>query len=104
MSLKKKRKFARNYNGGPITIFEVDSKTSNNAMMDNYSVNGMNFITDFAVRTGSYIDIEVLNQPIENNPRNSFNDFHAKVIWCKQLSNDAGYAKVQKNNASVKIR
>ncbi len=91
MYLKKKRAFARNYNGGPITIFEVDNKMSNNAMMDNYSVNGMNFITGFAVRPGSDIRIEVLNQPLENNPPNSLNDFHAKVIWCKQLSDDAGY-------------
>ena len=92
MSLKKKRKFARNYNGGPISISALDNKISNNAMMDNYSVNGMNFITDFAVRPGSDINIEVLKQSLENNLPNPLNDFSAKVIWCKQLSDEAGYA------------
>lgn len=55
--------------------------------MFNYSRSGMYFESDFAPRIGSDIFIG-----IENSPYSSNHDvYRARVIWCKDLPEQASY-------------
>lgn len=95
MSIKNKRGFARNYNGGPIAIYSDDVQSGGHkavpAMMNNYSVKGMNFISTFAVTPGTDITIEVGQHPVKKNAKGCLQDFSAEVIWCERLSGDSGF-------------
>jgi hypothetical protein len=93
MNLKKNRGYARNYNGAPIVFSNFGDDSYNNAFMQNFSVDGMHFISNDAIRPGSDIRIEVINQGLNGEEnRDPINETgRAKVVWCKPMSDESGY-------------
>ena len=92
MTLKNKRGYARNYNGSPIIFSNFNSDRYCNAFMRNFSVDGMHFISDNALRPGSNISIEFIDQSLNVKNTSPIKVVvQAKVIWCKKVADESGY-------------
>lgn len=92
MTKKIKRGYARNYKGAPIIFSNFGDDRYNNALMQNFSVDGMQFISNNSIRPGSDISIEVITQsPIGKNAGPIKWNGKAKVVWCKQMPDESGY-------------
>ena len=92
MTLTIKRGYARNYKGAPIIFSNFGDDKYNNALMQNFSVGGMHFVSNSAIRPGSDIIIEVITQsPSGKNAGSIKWNSKAKVVWCKQMPDESGY-------------
>jgi len=92
MTLNKKRGHSRNYKGVTIIFSDLGDDRYNNAFVQNFSVGGMHFISDNAVRPGSDISIKVINQSLNGENEGPIDGTgRAKVVWCKQMPDESGY-------------
>ena len=95
MAIKKRRGFARNYNGGSISISKTDDSSDNsistNAIMNNYSVNGMNFISNFAVTPGLDINIEVVPPAVAIELRSQSRAQFFRASWIADYPDEENY-------------
>ena len=91
MILKKKRGYARNYNGAPIIFSNFGDDRCNNAFMQNFSVDGMHFVSHDAIKPGSDISIEVINRSLNEETASPAEASRAKVVWCEPMSDESGY-------------
>ena len=92
MTLTIKRGYARNYKGAPIIFSNFGDDRYNNALMQNFSVGGMHFVSNSAIRPGSNISIEVITQSPNGKIAGPIKwNYKAKVVWCKQMPGESGY-------------
>ncbi len=87
MTIYTNRGYARNYNGAHIMFANSDTDKYTRAIMYNCSVDGMYFISEKALLPGSFIDIEIMDQPVACKiPGVNGRGYCAEVKWCKKMS------------------
>ena len=93
MTMHINRGFARKYNKAPILFSDNGNPQSTTAIMYDYSVDGMHFISDFFIRPGSDICIEILDKTYHSHiPENLCNTRQAQVVWCRKSNSHARFA------------
>lgn len=88
MTMYINRGFARKYSTAPILFANNGAEQFNAAIMHNYSIDGMHFMSDIFVKPGSDICIDIPDKTYHGRiPDNLCNTSQAQVVWCKK-SND----------------
>ncbi len=88
-----KRCHPRNYYKAPIIYAREHSSTCSDATMYNFSAGGMYFESDYAIRSGSYIYIRMINFSPDVYVPGAYKAYVAQVRWCRKIS-DAGASRL----------
>ena len=92
MTMHINRGFARKYNKAPILFSDNGNAQLTAAIMHDYSVDGMHFISDFFVKPGSDISIEIPDKTYHSHiPENLCNTRQAQVVWCRKSNSNTRF-------------
>jgi len=81
-----KRCDPRNYYKAPIIYARENSSSYSDATMYNFSEGGMYFESDYAIRSGSYIYIRMINFSPDVYVPGAYKAYVAQVRWCRKIS------------------